>query len=137
MTGSRGRPTEVREQPGIRGGTQCGRGSREDPKKTGIQGRPPGDPAKTFYQLQVGQEHTVEREKLENGFPTKRGAVRLRGVNVNKDVPNVRELGEDKLQTLIHIMLQHVRCQPIVCRQEREEVCSTANLGISCEKRVV
>ena len=37
-------------------------------------------------QLQVGQEHTVEREKLEDRFPTKCGTVRLRGVNLDKDM---------------------------------------------------
>ena len=33
----------------IRGGPQCARGSREDPKKTGIQERSPGDPGQTFH----------------------------------------------------------------------------------------
>ena len=32
----------VHEQPGIQRRPQCGRGSRDDPKNTGIQGRLPG-----------------------------------------------------------------------------------------------
>ena len=50
-TGIRGRLTLDHKQPGIQRRPLCTRGSREDPKKTGIQGRPPGDPATTFYLL--------------------------------------------------------------------------------------
>ena len=49
--GIQGRPTLDHKQLGIQRRPLCTRGSREDPKKTGIQGRPPGDPATTFYHV--------------------------------------------------------------------------------------
>ena len=44
VTGIPGRPPVAYEQPGIRRPPQSGRGSRKDPKTTGIQERSPGDP---------------------------------------------------------------------------------------------
>ena len=70
--GIQGRPTLDHKQLGIQRRPLCTRGSREDPKKTGIQGRPPGDPATTFYPTGPGRnllpESTVTKLPIRPGL---------------------------------------------------------------------
>lgn len=74
----------------------------------------------SLSQLQVGHERTVQREKLKDFVPTKGGTVRLRGLNIDEDMTNVRSIRKYELQTLVDEMLQRVRRKPIVGRKEGE-----------------